>query len=1438
MSMQEINLEEFETIDIVEKLSQNSIKFNERLIELNKHLLCYYSDIPPYFYNKKQLPANFYPKQGIQILNIFSIEKEDENNRTKKRPNVFKITFNKQHLIEFKKYGKDIAQKKQELIQYYQGKQNNSTQLQISDLKNSKSKTDKPDQKTDYVQWLFRFKFQKERDEFFDKIATLIKYLNDNLESEMRDKKSKEMELLYTSYKTSNGTSSVYTHPNINDYNSSHLFHKDIKPTYKGGLQQIEEETWNDRNMQSVDYNELPQNNESSNDIGAASASYKGEKMPSNINKSQMINQNRSKLTNPQSLLGGDIMSQEEEKDQYKNQQMRQEQRQFSVNQQFENMITLNHIKPTESFLTKKSYDEEDSYQLILKKEEEQRKKEIYEEEERKRQEKEEIERIKKQKEEEEQRKQNKLVYDSSYELQYQDKLNSTNLLQSIIDNPAQLLVSSSNQLYFDQSQNLQIDISPNAKFNPNQSISLSPTKKEKIEESFNKNYDLLSLIGTFNETAQNATKQLIEDLIFSGNQKKYIPIQIKNDQSFELANNDINFEILPSYEFLVEAKSYNNVVIKLSWITQENIVPEEDQQEQTDKEYNINQETPIFQMIEQFVNQQNKNNNIPQQRENQISPSKYMQSSVYKQSQSKQINQIKLRRQAKQREEQIKQMQDQQETQIIYSNYHGKSLQSEFKALNLINTWHIDHKSSGQQTLKVALSCIITYRGFKAFVQSVSSEAEGLVHGPVFNQDKYYQGYKTHPQIVPLLQKIGEDLGIKPHTFTYGNKPKCQIYLSFVTEVHQSQNITNLRKQINDPQQMQYQKLETYYIKNVGDIFPVNDNYLSENLQSKTIQFRPEYLKKLDTQLNPDAFEDSDPDSQEDVKDIVQSSIYLESTYIQRFLYHLDELNYSVIDSLSLQECMHKEGINMKYLGFIAQNTSLPFIQNLCLTDMVARAFKKILNFTISDIYLRFNKFLSQDDYQLSLQRQKQATFQQIQGNPLTPQQQAQQNANNQLREQKIKQLDELVKEAVIDILNLLYGKDDETVKFHEILCQQIKYDFNYDQTIDIKSLQRGYLLESICFHCDLNMVYSTDLFTRADNLQADLQNNQKGSSNLDDLIFQQQKQSQQIFTKDNYIDHYVSSQVFTMDCLSVMQYIKSNELNRLNKEFIDQQISAIKQNIKVLKCTNSLSFFKYVQLTSALSELYLQKKDYLNCCKSATEVITLCTKKIDEELVIVPNIYLVKVMIYLIQINLKKDISLEIKNMTTLGTKNIMKMIKFVVDDYHPLFYELTRIFIDDKLIKRDLSNESVKQVMESELNGLTRSLGLNHLLIAERYHDFAVYMYDQNNQTSIVYFDKAFRIYTVNKEYQDKDIALKLINPISPSNMVVQVQNLDYLRANCAYYLSILYFNQNKLNQSWVFLEIALEFFKNRKDSKERLDKLQQIQRNILASNQKFN
>lgn len=72
-----------------------------------------------------------------------------------------------------------------------------------------------------------------------------------------------------------------------------------------------------------------------------------------------------------------------------------------------------------------------------------------------------------------------------------------------------------------------------------------------------------------------------------------------------------------------------------------------------------------------------------------------------------------------------------------------------------------------------------------------------------------------------------------------------------------------------------------------------------------------------------------------------------------------IDALRVYVCDSYTLKEKMHAAGINMKYLGEIAEITKIPYIMNTVIIDMVARAFKKVLNYTISDLYINSNKWL-----------------------------------------------------------------------------------------------------------------------------------------------------------------------------------------------------------------------------------------------------------------------------------------------------------------------------------------------------------------------------------------------------------------------------------------------------------------------------------------------
>lgn len=50
-----------------------------------------------------------------------------------------------------------------------------------------------------------------------------------------------------------------------------------------------------------------------------------------------------------------------------------------------------------------------------------------------------------------------------------------------------------------------------------------------------------------------------------------------------------------------------------------------------------------------------------------------------------------------------------------------------------------------------------------------------------------------------------------------------------------------------------------------------------------------------------------------------------------------------------------------------------------------------------------------------------------------------------------QVKQVEELAREASVDILSMLFSRDEEGQEFHEILNEQVKYDFGYKSSIDI---------------------------------------------------------------------------------------------------------------------------------------------------------------------------------------------------------------------------------------------------------------------------------------------------------------------------------------------------------------------------------------------------
>lgn len=63
--------------------------------------------------------------------------------------------------------------------------------------------------------------------------------------------------------------------------------------------------------------------------------------------------------------------------------------------------------------------------------------------------------------------------------------------------------------------------------------------------------------------------------------------------------------------------------------------------------------------------------------------------------------------------------------------------------------------------------------------------------------------------------------------------------------------------------------------------------------------------------------------------------------------------MTFLPIDSESLGQLMHAHGINMRYLSYIAALSQIPHVREICVTEMLARTFKNILNLKMSELIL-----------------------------------------------------------------------------------------------------------------------------------------------------------------------------------------------------------------------------------------------------------------------------------------------------------------------------------------------------------------------------------------------------------------------------------------------------------------------------------------------------
>ncbi|KAL6954932.1 hypothetical protein U1Q18_045338 [Sarracenia purpurea var. burkii] len=87
------------------------------------------------------------------------------------------------------------------------------------------------------------------------------------------------------------------------------------------------------------------------------------------------------------------------------------------------------------------------------------------------------------------------------------------------------------------------------------------------------------------------------------------------------------------------------------------------------------------------------------------------------------------------------------------------------------------------------------------------------------------------------------------------------------------------------------------------------------------------------------------------DEENVRKASLYLNDTVLPKFIQDLCTLEVSPMDGQTLTEALHAHGINLRYIGKVAEGTKhLPHLWDLCSNEIVVRSAKHILKDVLRD--------------------------------------------------------------------------------------------------------------------------------------------------------------------------------------------------------------------------------------------------------------------------------------------------------------------------------------------------------------------------------------------------------------------------------------------------------------------------------------------------------
>eukprot|EP00698_Gefionella_okellyi_P004774 TRINITY_DN14419_c0_g1_i1.p1 TRINITY_DN14419_c0_g1~~TRINITY_DN14419_c0_g1_i1.p1 ORF type:complete len:1104 (+),score=280.52 TRINITY_DN14419_c0_g1_i1:41-3313(+) len=321
---------------------------------------------------------------------------------------------------------------------------------------------------------------------------------------------------------------------------------------------------------------------------------------------------------------------------------------------------------------------------------------------------------------------------------------------------------------------------------------------------------------------------------------------------------------------------------------------------------------------------------------------------------------------------------------------------------------------------LHTALTCIVDHKGFRMIAIAVLP-ADGertLVYGvtPSLLQNDF--------QISRMLSEAAAVINLKEHVVFADIHRPLTIHTGIEVQGHRCDDSRS-------------------YIINLARVFPADSPTLNSP-EVLTALLRPEFVKKYPQPLSSDAFVNVGGDARDQADNdntVKAASRHLQDVVIPEFVQQLDLLELLPFDSDGLTSALHTAGINVRYLGRIAELTRLPHVRDLCVVEMIARVCKQTL-------FRNLRSLLRQ-------QKEVQAHAQEYDGVSIKT---------------RI-DMDTDVRFCVVDFFNLVLGAGSETDRFwYTVIVENVTKKFRF--AINPRAVHRPALFHAMQHHCKATFV------------------------------------------------------------------------------------------------------------------------------------------------------------------------------------------------------------------------------------------------------------------------------------------------------------------------------------------------------------------------------